>query len=177
MLLPHSSSASVRPKMVFSGHALRLRELLQRFHGAHDFLRRGVQFQSHAPPAFPEAADRLAHFQRQDRDVVGLRRAVGKGADFPEQSRGDGRRGLAGQRAGVGEQPLVAVTFLLRIERLAHAVGVKHQRVTGAQRQFRALEFQAGFEAQRRAEILDRPARRFAGGGAAPDGNGRRWPG
>ena len=68
--------------MVFSGTPCACANCCKRFHGAHDFLGRGVQFQSHAPPAFPEAAAPPAHFERQDRDVVGLGRAAGKGADL-----------------------------------------------------------------------------------------------
>ena len=90
--------------------------------------------------------------------------AVMAGADWPAK------------RARVGQEPLVAVTFLLRIERLAHAVGVEDQGVARAQRQFRALEFETGLEAERGAEVPDRPARRARRRAAAPGGNGRHWP-
>ena len=140
-------------------------KFLQRLHRAHDFLRRGLEIKDPARFAVSRGRRRLAgETQRQDRDVVGLGGPACERADFSENFRGDLRCRLPAQRAGIRQQPLVAVTFLLRIERLSDPVGIKDEHVILAQRQFRTLELQARLESEGGAEVLYGPARRRAGG-------------
>jgi len=141
---------------LFLGNLPRLAELLQSLHRAHDFLGRGVQLQCHARPFFPEELPPTLSVRIAD--VVGLgalpakartfwsKLAVMAGADCPASTPTS-----ASNRS-------FAVTLVLRVEGFAHAVSIEGQRVARTQAQFRALEVKAGFEAQRRAKMLDRPA-------------------
>src|SRR5258707_1201617 len=102
------------------------------------------------------------HFQRQNCNVVRLRRVAGKRANFLEQPFGDSARSLCAQCARISEQPLVAIAFLLWVECFVDAVRVKNKRIALMQCQFSPLEFYAWLKPERCAEVLDGPTRRFA---------------